>query len=52
MSEERFETTDAIFLLLLLLVLVCMRGCWHAGRIADKLTPESGDGFSHKEQDK
>lgn len=45
MSEDR-EVGLEIFLLLLFLTLACMRGCWHAGRIADKLTPESGDGFS------
>lgn len=32
-----------IIILLTVLVVVCMRGCWHVSRIADKVSPETSD---------
>lgn len=45
-QEPRFESIDALVILAFCIMIACMRGCWHVGRIADKLTPETRDGFS------
>lgn len=32
-----------MIVLLAIITIVCMRGCWHVSRIADKVSPETSD---------
>lgn len=50
-DNEKCGDQEMTVLLLLLIFCACMRGCWHVGRIADKVSPETDDFAAEPKRD-